>query len=83
MKQSIINAERRATGGGNECALKLNKIEEATLNLINPISISGHMESMESDVQIQPETEVKFQINFILKWNGVEFVKVEFVQSLL
>lgn len=83
MKQSIINAERRATGGGNECTLRLNKTEEAMLNLINPISISGHMESMESDVQIQPETEVKFQINFILKWNGVEFVKVEFVQSLL
>lgn len=68
MKQSKINAERRATGGGNECALRLNKVEEATINLISPTSVSGHMEIMESDVQIQSENdEVKFYINFYIQ----------------
>lgn len=67
MKQSKINAERRATGGGNECNLTLSQSEEATLKLINPTSISGHMGIMESDVNIQPETEVNFHIHCIIK----------------
>lgn len=66
MKQSKINAERRKTGGGNESNLKLSSMEEATLNLISLICIDGYTEIIESEVQIQPETEIKFYINFIL-----------------
>lgn len=65
MKQSKINTERRATGGGNESNLRLNKIEEATLNLINPTCVNGQTGIMESDVQIQPESEVKLNINLV------------------
>lgn len=60
MKQSKINAERRKTGGGSESQLKLSKTEEATLNLISPVCIDGHTEIQESEVQIQTDTEVKF-----------------------
>lgn len=60
MKQSKINAEQRKTGGGSESQLKLNKTEEATLNLISPVCIDGHTEIQESEVQIQIDTEVKF-----------------------
>lgn len=60
MKQSKINAERRKTGGGSESQLTLSKTEEATLNLISPVCIDGYTEIKESEVQIQTETEVKF-----------------------
>lgn len=66
MKQSKINAERRKTGGGSESQLKLSKMEEATLNLISPVCIDGHVEIKESEVQIQTETEVKFNNKFII-----------------
>ncbi|XP_036142947.1 uncharacterized protein LOC114254334 isoform X2 [Monomorium pharaonis] len=69
LKQSKINAERRKTGGGSESQIKLSQTEEATLNLISPVCIDGHMEVQESVVEIQPETELH-----IVRIGGYDYV---------
>ena len=59
----LINAERNKTGGGTESNLKLNTIEEATLNLICSTSIIRHTKIKESEVQIGLDSQIKFYIN--------------------